>query len=59
MKLWLTLGILLGLMAAFPALGTAVLGLLGAAAVTVAAQPVVWAFTAGLLARPRLARRQA
>jgi hypothetical protein len=55
-KLWITLGILLGLMVVYPALGTAVLGFLGALLVAAASQPTVWAFIAGLLAWPRIAR---
>lgn len=51
------LGALLAVFAQFPALLAVVLGVLGTVAVAVAAQPAVWAFAAGLLAWPRLARR--
>jgi hypothetical protein len=52
----ITLGILLGLMVAFPALGTAVVGFLGALLVAVAASPTAWAFAAGLALGPRILR---
>ncbi|MDX2704068.1 hypothetical protein PV350_14530 [Streptomyces sp. PA03-6a] len=52
------LGVLLGLVVVFtPAAGTAVAGLLTAGIVALASQPVVWAFAAGVAARPRLEQR--
>jgi hypothetical protein len=54
---YVILGALLAVLVLHPALAAAVLGFLGAAAVTVAAKPVVWAFAGGLLAGPRLAAR--
>lgn len=59
MKLWLILGGLLAVLALYPALASVLLAVLGAAAVTVAAKPVVLSFTAGLIVGPRLARRWA
>jgi len=56
MKRWLILGALTAVLVHFPALAAAVLGVLGALAVTAAAQPVVLGFAAGLLLRPRLSR---
>jgi hypothetical protein len=57
---YLLFGAVLALLTTFcPAVLTAALGLLGAAAVTVAAKPAVLSFTAGLLVGPRLARRWA
>jgi hypothetical protein len=56
MKRWLILGALLAVLANFPALAAAVLGVLGALAVTAATQPAVLGFAAGLLLRPRLTR---
>lgn len=53
----LLLGVLLGLCVAFPHLAGQGAALIASAAVWAAGQPVVWAFAAGLLARPRLARR--
>jgi hypothetical protein len=47
------LGLLLGVLAAFPALAAPVVP----AVRSLAAQPLLWAFCAGLLARPRLSRR--
>jgi hypothetical protein len=46
-------GALLGLLVAYPSL----LSVLLAAAVTVASQPVVLAFAAGVIAWPRISRR--
>lgn len=53
----IVLGVLLGLLAAFPHLAAQ-----GAAPIETAARwllglPLVWAFGAGLIARPRLTRR--
>ncbi|MBY8879733.1 hypothetical protein [Actinacidiphila acidipaludis] len=47
------LGLLLGLLAAFPHLAAPLL----AAGRVVAVQPLLWAFCAGLAARPRIVRR--
>jgi hypothetical protein len=49
-------GLLAVLLAQFPAAATALLGAVGALAVTAAAQPAVWAFAAGILAAPRIRR---
>lgn len=57
MKIWFLLGALLAVLVAHPALGAAVLGLLGTLAVAAAGQPAVWAFIAGVFARPRITRR--
>jgi hypothetical protein len=54
---YVILGALLAILVLHPALAAAVLGFLGAAAVTVAAKPVVLAFAVGVAARPHLARR--
>jgi hypothetical protein len=51
------LGVLLGLVAAFPHLAGQGAAPAGTAAHWVAAQPLLWAFAAGLLARPWIARR--
>lgn len=54
---WVLLGVLLGLCAAFPhAAGQGAAPILAAARWT-AVQPLLWAFCAGIVARPRLARR--
>jgi hypothetical protein len=53
----LVLGVLLGLVAVFPHLAGQGAALIALAAHWVAAQPLVWAFAAGVIARPRLARR--
>lgn len=55
-RFWIILGALAAVLVLYPTLGSAVLGLLGTVAVAVAAQPVAWAFLAGVLARPHLAR---
>jgi hypothetical protein len=48
------LGLLLGLLAVYPHLATAA----AAPAMSwLVGQPIAWAFTAGILARPRIARR--
>lgn len=52
MKLTVFLGILLGLLAAFPALALPV----ASAAHWLVLQPLVWAFAAGVIARPRVAQ---
>lgn len=57
MNRWILLGALLAVLDLYPALGTAVLGLLGAVLVAVAAKPVVLSFAAGLIVGPRLAAR--
>lgn len=49
---WLLLGVLLGLLLAVPPLGAVFLGV----AAAVVSQPVVVAFSLGLLARPLLSR---
>lgn len=49
----LLLGLLLGVLAAFPHLAAPLVP----AARAIAMQPLLWAFAAGLIARPRLARR--
>jgi hypothetical protein len=49
----LLLGLLLGLLAAFPHLAAPLV----AAGLSLAVQPLVWAFCAGLVARPHIARR--
>lgn len=51
------LGLLLGLLAAFPALSLPLLAAGGHAARLLAAQPVVWAFAAGVVTGPRILRR--
>ena len=56
---WVLLGGLLAVLALYPALASALLAVLGAAAVTMAAKPVVLSFTAGLIVGPRLARKLA
>jgi hypothetical protein len=43
----------------FPHLGAQVAALAAAVAVWAAGQPLLWAFAAGIAARPRLARRLA
>lgn len=53
MKATVLLGILLGLLAAFPHLAVPVVS----AAQWLALQPFVWAFAAGVITRPRIARR--
>lgn len=50
-------GVLLGLVLAFPHLAGRDAALLSPAAVWVAAQPLVWAFVAGAVVGPRVARR--
>lgn len=52
MKLTVLLGLLLGLVVAFPALAVPV----ASVAHWLALQPLVWAFVAGLAARPRITR---
>jgi hypothetical protein len=52
-KLTVFLGLALGLLVAFPALAVPVMSV----AHWLALQPVVWAFAAGIVARPRIARR--
>lgn len=52
MKATVALGVLLGLLAAFPHLALPVV----AAAHWIALQPLVWAFAAGVIARPRMAQ---
>jgi hypothetical protein len=47
------LGLMIGLLAAYPHLAVP----LAAGAHWLAAQPLLWAFTAGAIARPRLALR--
>lgn len=47
------LGLLLGLLAAFPHLALP----LAAGTHWITLQPIAWAFTAGLLTRPHIARR--
>lgn len=54
---YVVLGLLLGLLVAFPPLAVQLGHLALAAAVWAAGQPAVWAFALGLLARPRIARR--
>jgi hypothetical protein len=58
-KKWIATLALAALVLHFPATVAAALGLAGTIAVTAAAQPTVWAFAAGLLAYPRIARRWA
>lgn len=53
MKPAVILGLMLGLLVAFPALALPVVS----AAHWLALQPLVWAFVAGAIARPRIARR--
>jgi hypothetical protein len=53
----LVLGVLLGLVAAFPALAGRGTAPIETAAHWVAAQPLLWAFAAGVITRPRIARR--
>lgn len=54
---WVLLGVLLGLCAAFPhAAGQGAAPVL-AAGHWLAGQPLLWAFCAGIVARPHLARR--
>ena len=55
----LILGVLLGLVAAFPHLAGQGAAPIETAAHWVAAQPLVWAFAAGLLARTHPVRRLA
>jgi hypothetical protein len=50
---YVVLGLLVGLCLAFPALAALVV----AAGHWLAAQPLLWAFCAGIVARPHLARR--
>lgn len=57
MKLWLTAAALVATLLFFPALATALLGIVGTIAVWAAAQPTVWAFAAGILAYPRITDR--
>ncbi|WP_192583176.1 hypothetical protein [Streptomyces albicerus] len=52
---WILLGILLGLLLAFPSLLTAIVG----AVAWLAVKPVVVAFALGLIVRPHLPRRWA
>ena len=54
---WTLLGILLGILAAYPQLAALATAALGAGLVWAASSPPVLAFAAGLLARPALARR--
>lgn len=56
-RLLVLLGGVLGVLITHPALAVALLGLLGTLAVAAAGQPVVWAFVAGVFARPRITRR--
>lgn len=53
MKRTVVAGLLLGVLAAFPALAAPVVP----AVRSLAAQPLLWAFCAGLIAGPRLSRR--
>lgn len=53
MKTPIILGLLLAVLVLFPALAAAA----GPVALWLARQPVLWAFAAGIVARPRLARR--
>jgi hypothetical protein len=53
----LLLGLLLGLVAVFPHLAGQGAALIPPAAVWAAGQPLLWAFVAGAIARPRIARR--
>lgn len=53
----LALGLLLGLLVAFPPLAVLLGHLVLAVAVWAAGQPAAWAFVAGMVARPHLARR--
>lgn len=53
----LLFGVLLGLSVVFPHLAGQGAALIPAAAAWAAEQPLLWAFAAGLLARPRIARR--
>jgi hypothetical protein len=50
------LGLVLGLLAAFPTLGATVAAVTAAAGVWLAAQPLLWAFAAGAFLRPHIAR---
>jgi fructose-specific phosphotransferase system IIC component len=49
-------GLVLGLLAAFPSLGAPVLALASAAGLWLVAQPFVWAFAAGAFLRPHIGR---
>lgn len=53
----LILGLLLGLVAAFPHLAVQGAAPVEAAARWLLAQPALWAFAAGTIVRPRLTRR--
>jgi hypothetical protein len=53
------LSLLVALVLVFPHLGAQVAALAAAVAVWAAGQPLLWAFAAGIAARPRLARRLA
>ncbi len=59
MKLWLLLAVLAALLVYFPGLLATVLGVAGTVLVAAAQLPTVWAFAAGLLAAPHVARRWA
>lgn len=50
-------GLLLGLLAAFPHLSLPLLAAAGHGARALAVQPVCWAFAAGVVVGPRIARR--
>lgn len=56
MKKWIALAVLAVILLYFPSVLAALIGAVGTIAVAAAAQPACWAFTAGLLAAPRLAR---
>jgi succinate dehydrogenase/fumarate reductase flavoprotein subunit len=51
------LGLLLAVCVLFPHLFALAAAPLGSTALRLAVQPLVWAFVAGLVARPRIARR--
>lgn len=53
----LVLGLLLGLVAVFPHLAGQGAALIPSAASWAAGQPLLWAFAAGVIARPWIARR--
>lgn len=55
----LILGLLLAALVLHPALALLLAAPLGTAALWALAQPVVWAFTAGIITRPHIARRLA
>lgn len=54
---YVALGLLLAAIVLYPHLAVLAAAPLGTAALWMAGQPIVWAFAAGLIARPRIARR--